>query len=73
MKDFEPKTAFEGWVFKAITNLEEEVSEHQLEAKSRWNNHLKHHQRLEARLIYWGITLSGLSTFVGWMLRGFFK
>ncbi len=59
---FKPQTAFEGWIKRAIDELDE-----------KFNNHLKHHEVLEARLIKWGIALTSISAFIGWLLRGYIK
>ena len=67
--DFSPSTAFEGWIKKAIEELERRIGEHSKTADERWANHLFHHEKLENSLIKYGILLSGLSLFLGWVIR----
>ena len=62
MDDFQPQTAFEGWVKKAIEELEK-----------RFDNHLAHHEQLENRIITWGIAFTAVAMFIGWVLRDFIK
>lgn len=67
--EFIPLTAFEGWIKKAIEEIEKDL----IEQRSNWTNHLRHHEILESRLIVWGVALVGISSFIGWIIRGLLK
>lgn len=66
--DFKPETSFEGWLKAKIENLEDALAEFKDESCKKWENHLHHHEILEGRILKWGIILSSLTAFVGWVV-----
>ena len=61
MDKFEPSTPFEGWLKAEVDSLRRDFA-----------NHLKHHEKLEERLLKWGVLICGISLFIGWVAHGFF-
>lgn len=65
---FKPKSAFEGWVKASIEDLCNRLADFKKDNNEKWGNHLHHHEILEGRILKWGIVLTSLATFLGWLI-----